>query len=87
MTVQSVVYLLCLATSSTCAFLLLRAYRDSKIPLLFWSAVSFGFLALNNIFVVADMLVFATTDLLWLRQLAALGAIGVLLYAFIWEVE
>lgn len=87
MTVQSIVYVLCLATSSTCAFLLYRAYRDSRIPLLFWSAVSFLFLALNNLFVVADMLIYPATDLLWLRQLAALGAIGVLIYAFVWELE
>lgn len=87
MTVQSIVYILCLATSSICAFLLYRAYLGSRIPLLFWSALSFVFLALNNLFVVADMLVFATVDLLWLRQLAAFCAIGVLLYAFIWELE
>jgi uncharacterized membrane protein YkvI len=81
------VYLLCLITSLVCAALLTRAWRKSRSKLLLWTAASFGFLALNNLFLVADMIVFAGADLRWARHLSALAAISVLLYGFIWEAE
>ena len=81
------VYLLCLLTSLACAGLLTRAWLRSRSKLLLWTALSFGFLALNNLFLVADMLVFADVDLWPLRQLSGFAAIGVLLYGFIWESE
>ena len=87
MTGAAPIYLLCLLTSAACAGLLIRAYRRTHAPLLLWSGACFGLLALNNLFVVADMLVFTDTDLTLLRQGAALAAVGVLLYGFIWEVE
>lgn len=81
------VYLLCLATSLACAGLLTRAWLKSRSKLLLWTALSFGFLALNNLFLVADMVVFAEADLRWLRHLSGLVALGVLVYGFIWEAE
>ncbi len=87
MTGAALVYVACLLTSLACAGLLWRAWARSRAPLLFWSAACFALLALNNLFVVADMLVFTGADLTYLRQGASLLGIGVLLYAFIWEVE
>jgi hypothetical protein len=87
MTGAALIYLLCLLTSAVCAGLLIRAFRRTRAPLLLWSAACFALLALNNLFVVADMLVFTGTDLTLLRQGAGLAAVGVLLYGFIWEVE
>ena len=81
------VYILCLITSVVCAGLLLRAYGRSRARLLLWTALSFACLAVNNLFLVGDKVVFPDVDLLPLRQLAAVAAIGVLLYGFIWEVE
>jgi hypothetical protein len=81
------VYVLCLLTSSVCAGLLLRAYLRSRARLLLWTALSFVCLALNNLFLVADMVVFPQIDLWLYRPLAALAAIAVLLYGFIWEAE
>lgn len=81
----ALVYLLCLGASLICALLLARAWRQTRSRLLLWTAVSFGFLALNNFFLVADMLVFPTVDLWPWRQAASLIAVGVLLYGFIWE--
>ena len=81
----AVVYGLCLATSLVCAFLLARAWRQTRTRLLLWTSVSFGFLALNNLFLVADMVVFPTVDLWPWRQTASLIAAGVLLYGFVWE--
>lgn len=81
------VYLLCLLTSTVCAGLLLRSYLRGRSRLQLWTAVSFVFLALNNLALVADMVVFPSVDLWVWRQAAAALAIGVLLYGFIWEVE
>ena len=81
----AIVYGLCLAASVLCAALLFRAWRHSGARLLFWTATAFAFLALNNLFLVADMIVFPTIDLWPLRQAASAAAVGVLLYAFIWE--
>jgi len=82
-----IVYPLCLATSILCAFLLLRGYKKSGSRLLFWSAIAFAFLALNNLLVVLDMLILQAIDLQLARQAAALSAVAVLLYAFIWEID
>ncbi|HYG28154.1 MAG TPA: DUF5985 family protein [Caulobacteraceae bacterium] len=81
------VYLLCLVTSIVCAGLLTRAWRRSRSKLLLWTALSFGFLALNNFFLVADMVLFPGIDFWVLRQASGIAALGVLLYGFIWEVE
>ena len=87
MTGPTAVYLLCLITSLACAGLLTRAWRRSRSKLLLCTALSFGFLALNNLFLVADMIVFSCLDLRWLRHLSGLVAISILLYGFIWEAE
>ena len=87
MTGPTAVYLLCLITSLASAGLLTRAWRRSRSKLLLWTALSFGFLALNNLFLVADMIVFSGLDLRWLRHLSGLVAISILLYGFIWEAE
>lgn len=85
-TFQSLVYLLCLATSLVCLLLLIRAYRRSGIKLLLWSALCFVGLAFNNLLLFIDVVLLPTTiDLLPVRHLTALGAISVLLYGFIWE--
>jgi hypothetical protein len=81
------VYILCLLTSSVCAGLLLRAYGRSRTRLLLWTALSFVCLALNNLLLVADEVVFPAVDLWLPRQLASAAAIAVLLYGFIWEAE
>ena len=83
----ALLYLLCLLTSLLCAGLLWRAYRRSRAPLLAWSAGCFALLALNNLFVVTDMLVLTGSNLTLWRQGASLAAVGVLLYGFIWEAE
>jgi hypothetical protein len=85
---QSLVYLLCMATSMVCLLLLIRAYQRSGIKLLLWSALCFVGLALNNLLLFVDVVVLPTNiDLLPLRHVTSLGAIGVLLYGFIWESE
>lgn len=81
------VYLLCLGSSAVCAWLLIRSYTKNKSRLLLWSAVCFFLLAVNNFLVVADIMLVPSIDLIMVRQLASLGAVLILLYGFIWEVE
>ena len=82
-----VVYILCAATSTACAALLIRGYRQSRARLLLWSAVCFAGLALNNILLIIDLRVAPWMDLsLWRLIPAILGA-GALLYSLIWEVR
>jgi hypothetical protein len=81
------IYILCFLTSTACAWLLGRSYASTRAQLLLWSSVCFGFLALNNLTLVLDLLVFRTVDLRRLRLLFALAAVSSLLFAFVWEVE
>jgi hypothetical protein len=81
------VYLLCFLTSSACAILLARAYRRSAARLLLWSAASFALLALNNLTLVLDLVVFPDLDFRLLRHSFTLAALGVLLFGFIWDLD
>lgn len=83
----ALVYSLCLLTSAICAGLLLRAYGKTRTRLLLWSGVAFSCLAVNNFFVLGDVILFPDVNLLPARYVAALAAVCVLIYGFIWEVE
>lgn len=87
MIVEIAVYLLCLGASLLCTGLLVRSYLRTRTSLLFWSALCFVLLAVNNLIVVIDMLVLREIDLSLWRLIASLIAVGVLLYGFIWKVE
>ncbi|MGE5639636.1 MAG: DUF5985 family protein [Clostridia bacterium] len=84
------VVLLALAalTSLACMALLFRGYARTAARLLFWSALSFVFFALNNVLLFVDIIVLPTqVDLRLYRLLAALAGIACLLYAFVWEAD
>lgn len=85
----AIVYILCFLTSATCAWLLGRSYAANRARLLFWSSVCFGFLALNNLLLVLDLVVWPTpeVDLRLPRLLVALAAVSSLIWGFIWDVE
>lgn len=83
----TLVYTLCLATSSVCAVLLGRRYRRSGLRLLLWSTACFALLALNNLFVIIDLVLIDTIDFRLVRLLLSLLAVAVLLFGFIWDLE
>ena len=84
----TIVYLLCLATSVGCAWLLGRSYRENGTRLLLWSSICFILLAANNLVLVLDLVVWAeNVDLRLLRLLLALAAVAALIWGFVWEVE
>lgn len=85
---ESVVYVLCLLTSLVAMWLLLRGYRQSRSRLLLWSAAAFIAFALNNLMLFLDLVVLPLSiDLRSGRALTALVGVGILLYAFIWEID
>ena len=82
----TLVYLLCFATSAACAFLLARTFRKSGSRMLFWSALCFAFLALVNLAVIFDLVIYPDDiDLRPLRLCLTLLAVSVLLFGFIWD--
>lgn len=83
----AIVYLLCFATSSACAWLLGRSYRRTGMRLLLWSTLCFLFLAGNNLLLMVDLLLLPNLDLRLGRLLLALAAVSVLLFGFIWDLE
>lgn len=82
----TLVYLLCFATSSACAFLLARSFLKSRSRMLFWSALCFALLALVNLAVIFDLVIYPDDiDLRPLRLWLTLLAVVVLLFGFIWD--
>ena len=82
-----ILYLLCIVTSLSCTVFLFRGYFRRKVRLLFWSALCFVGLTVNNVVVFLDVIVFPQTDLRVIRLAASLIGMLFLLYAFIWESE
>ncbi|MBC5783281.1 hypothetical protein H8N03_10020 [Ramlibacter sp. USB13] len=82
----ALIYTLCAFTSILCAVLLWRSWWASRARLLFWSALCFGCLSVNNVLLVLDRVVFPTSVDLGLWRLAwALAAVLLLLFGLIWE--
>jgi len=84
--VEVAVYVLCTITAVACASLLWRGYRRTGVRLLFWSAVCFLGLSLENAILFVDReLIGPDTDLSLLRLSAALIGVSALIYGLIWE--
>lgn len=79
------VYVLCALTSVACAALLGRGYHTSRSRLLLWSAVCFALLAINNLLLVADRLIWTGTDLALARGIAGLAGLAVLVGGLVWD--
>jgi hypothetical protein len=82
----ALIYSLCALTSIACMVLLWRSWRASGARLLFWSAMCFGALSVNNVLLVVDRVVLPTqVDLALWRLVWALAAVLLLLFGLIWE--
>ena len=83
--IAKTVYVLCALTSIACTVLLVRGYLKSRVKLLLWSSICFLGLALNNIMLVVDRVIFTAQDLSIPRAIP--GAVGmlVLLFGLIWD--
>lgn len=81
------VYVSCALLSILCTLLLFRGYWKSRSALLLWSSICFLGLALNNINLFIDMLIFPNVDIagpLWRNFLTAASG-SALLYGLIRE--
>ena len=84
--IASLIYSLCALTSLGCLVLLWRSYRATGTRLLFWSALCFLLLTVNNVLLVLDKVVFPVeVDLSLWRLGAALAAVALLLFGLVWE--
>jgi hypothetical protein len=83
---SGMVFILCTITSLASAGLLARAGWRAGGRLMFWSAIAFVGMALNNALLYVDQVVTGPAwDLSLLPNLAALASIAVLVYALVWE--
>ena len=83
-----IIYTLCAFTCLACAVLLLRAYRDTKGPLLLWSGLCFVGLTAGNVLLVVDrVLTGPEIDLSTPRLVVAFSSLLLLLFGLIWEHE
>jgi hypothetical protein len=81
------VYILCAATCVACAVFLFRGYFRSRARFLLWGGLCFAGLALNNVLLFVDLVVYREVDLRLWRTGAALAAMVLLLVGLIWDAE
>ena len=82
-----VVYLLCALTSLTCVVLLWRGWKRTGARLLFWSALCFVGLFLNNVLLIVDTHVLPQMDLALVRMIPALLGALALVYGLVWDTQ
>jgi len=85
--IASLIYSLCALLSLGIAVMLWRHHARTRSRLLYWSALGFTGLALNNLLLVLDKLVLPGADLSLLRQVTALASLCVMLVGLTWEEE
>jgi hypothetical protein len=87
MTVEQVygqiVYILCGLTSLGCTVLLFGRYRQTRVKLLFWSALAFLAFTVTNVLLFVDLVIFPSWDLAVWRNAWTLAGVMVLLGALI----
>lgn len=79
------VYMLGAFISLCCGVLLLRGYGQVKKGLLLWSGLCFIGLAISNVLIFVDLVMFPEINLYPLRLGTAAASMLLLLYGLIWE--
>lgn len=85
MTIAELLYIACALTSGGCAWLLARGYRASGTRLLFWAALCFLGLTIDNIVLYIDLVLTPHIDLFYYRTVPAAAGLIVLIFGLIWE--
>jgi len=83
----TLVYILCALTALTAALLLFRAYLRVRAAVVFWSGLCFTGLAVCNVVLVLDKLVYTEIDLLPIRLWITLISLALLLFGLIYSNE
>ena len=81
------VYILGFLVVLACGVLLLRGYLRGRSKLLLWSSICFFCLAISNLLIFLDLVVFPSKDLYFWRLITAAVGMMFLLYGLIWEGE
>jgi hypothetical protein len=81
------IYGLCTLLSLAIAVMLWRQQRRVPARLIYWTALCFSGLALSNLVLVLDKVVFPELDLRVLRHSISLVSIGLLLFGLVYEDE
>ena len=81
----NLVYVLCFLTSALVAVLLLRAWKRTPNPILFWSGLGFIGLALNNLLLILDLIIFPTIPITPYRNIPTLIGMLLLIYGLVWN--
>jgi len=81
------IYGLCTILSLAIAVMLWRQHRRNPTRMIYWTALCFTGLALSNLVLVVDKLVFPDLDLRVLRHSISLLSIGLLLFGLVYEDE
>ncbi len=79
------VYVLCTVTAFICTVLLARAFTRTRSRLLFWSALCFGGLTVNNALVFVDLIVVPNVSLFTIRNATGVLSVAVLLIGSVFE--
>lgn len=80
------VYMSAAVLSAACAIMLFRGYGRNRVHLLFWSALCFLGLALNNILLFVDRIILPNSiDLSLPRGLTGVAAMALLIYGLVRE--
>jgi hypothetical protein len=80
-----IVYMLGTLVTLACGVLLLRGYARARKRLLLWSGLCFMGLAVSNLLLFLDLVVFPNIDLYRWRLGVAVVAMMLLLFGLIWE--
>jgi hypothetical protein len=83
--IAKIVYVLCGLTSVLCAALLYRRWRLDRKALLLWSTWCFICLAVTNVLLFVDLILFPQVDLSNVRSIVTLGGMLMLIYGLIRE--
>lgn len=82
----SIVYFLCALTSGFCTWILLKEFRVTKVPLIFWSFLCFLLLTANNVVLIVDMLFLGSdVSLAGVRGVLTIAGFGVLIWGMVWN--
>lgn len=81
------IYAACALTSIACFLLLWRSYAQSRAGLLFWSAMCFAGLSVNNVLLVLEGLDLVGNGFDTVRLFAAFGAVCFMLYGLVMAEE
>jgi hypothetical protein len=83
--VEVVINVLSVLIALACSVLLYRGYRRTGARLLWWSAICFFGLSLENVVLFIDLNIVPQVDLILVRQSIAAAAIASLTFGLVWE--